>query len=91
MPKNPNKDTKAQTEAVKRRAAFAKNILKALGARPIAMRQIAAKLGLADATGAVKPSNAAKIRKVLTGLIKVGDVERVGNSLRSTAYKKVKK
>lgn len=91
MPKNPNKDTKAQTEAVKRRAAFIKQVLAALTTKPRAMREIAAKLGLADATGAVKPSNAAKIRLVLTGLIEAGEVERVGDSLRSTAYRKVKK
>lgn len=91
MPKNPNKDTKAQTEAVKRRAAFNKSVFKALTTKPLAMREIAAKLGLADATGAVKPSVAAKIRKALAGLIEVGEVERVGDSLKATAYHKVKK
>lgn len=89
--KNPNKETKAQTEAAKRRAAFIKSVFNALGYKPRAMRQIAAKLGLADATGAVKPSVAAKIRAALKSLIEAGDVQRVGNTLKTTAYCKVKK
>jgi hypothetical protein len=86
---NPN--NKAKSEAVKRREKFIKSVLAALVTKPRPMREIAAKLGLADASGAVKPSNAAKIRIVLKGLIESGDVERVGETLKTTAYRKVKK
>ncbi len=91
MPKNPNKPTKAQTDAVKRREKFIAAVSRALTLKPLAMREIAAKLGLAGSTGAVKPSDAAKIRLVLKGLISEGLAERVGDSLKATAYRKLKK
>jgi hypothetical protein len=84
------KPTKAQTAAAKRREQFHKSVLRALTTKPLAMREIAAKLNLADAGGAVKPSNAAKIRTVLKVFIAEKLVERVGDSLKTTAYRKIK-
>lgn len=81
------KQTRAQIEAGKRRLALQRAVLKALGKKPINMRQLAAKLGLASADGSVKASVAAKIRKAIAALIEDGKAETDG-ALRTMTYRK---
>ena len=81
-------ETPHQKQARKTREAFAKSVYKALGKKPRAMREIATKMGMVDDLGAVRPSDAAKIRKVLAALIEEGKAARHGTTTRGTAYAK---
>lgn len=84
------KPTKAQTDAAKRFDKFLASVKKALTVTPQGIRAIAAKLGMTDADGAVKPSDATKIRKAIGALIENGEAVREG-SQRGTTYAKARK
>ena len=80
------KPTKAQLAAEKKAAAFLKSVLAALGKKPTTMREIAAKLKLANEDGSVKPSVANKIRGAIDVLAAEGkavaDGTRSGRTYR---------
>lgn len=88
--KGPGKQpSKSQVSATARHDKFLTAVKKALTVKPQGMRLIAAKLDMVDADGAVKPSDATKIRKALAVLIETGEAVREG-AQRGTTYAKAK-